>query len=425
MKYSRPRGTVDIYDENIDYFNFVYDTLKMISKIYSFKEMQTPIFEPIELFQKNIGETTDIVTKEFYNFRDKSNRELVLRPEGTLPVARSVIENKLLHTGLLPLKYFYIGSMFRYERPQSGRQREFHQYGVEYISIKNIYQQIEIIMLSLNILNTFKLKKFVLKINYIGTLETREKWIDSLKNYFMKHKKSLSKDSVERINKNPLRILDDKEDSKKECVINAPTIDSFLTENEIKEKNEIIDILNKSKINYIFDQTMVRGLDYYSGLVFEFCSTLESLSNQSTIIGGGKYENMFSQMGEDNHVCIGFALGIERLIIALQDENPFISRDSLDVYFANITEDNFVPLIIISMLRSSGISVDTNFNIFKLDKHFKSAEKLKPKLILIFGNKEKSAEKIIIKNQKDNKEKIVKLDSLVKEIEKILRNKNN
>lgn len=425
MKYSRPRGTVDIYDENIDYFNFVYDTLKMISKIYSFKEMQTPIFEPIELFQKNIGEATDIVTKEFYNFRDKSNRELVLRPEGTLPVARSVIENKLLHTGLLPLKYFYIGSMFRYERPQSGRQREFHQYGVEYISIKNIYQQIEIIMLSLNILNTFKLKKFVLKINYIGTLETREKWIDSLKNYFMKHKKSLSKDSVERINKNPLRILDDKEDSKKECVINAPTIDSFLTENEIKEKNEIIDILNKSKINYIFDQTMVRGLDYYSGLVFEFCSTLESLSNQSTIIGGGKYENMFSQMGEDNHVCIGFALGIERLIIALQDENPFISRDSLDVYFANITEDNFVPLIIISMLRSSGISVDTNFNIFKLDKHFKSAEKLKPKLILIFGNKEKSAEKIIIKNQKDNKEKIVKLDSLVKEIEKILRNKNN
>lgn len=425
MKYSRPRGTVDIYNENIDYFNFVYDTLKMISKIYSFQEMQTPIFESTELFQKNIGDTTDIVTKEFYNFKDKSNRDLVLRPEGTLPVARSVIENKLLHTGLLPLKYFYIGPMFRYERPQSGRQREFHQYGVEYISIKNIYQQIEIIMLSLNILNTFKLKNFILKVNYIGTLDTRNKWIHALEKHFLKHKKSLSKDSIERINKNPLRILDDKEDSKKECVINAPKIDLFLTENEILEKNEIIDILNKSKINYILDSTMVRGLDYYSGLVFEFCSTLEVLNNQSTIIGGGKYENMFSQMGEDNHVCIGFALGIERLIIALKHESPFIKKDSLDVYFANLTEDNFVPLIIISMLRSSGISVDTHFSIFKLDKHFKVAEKLKPKLILIFGHKEKNDEKIIIKNQKNNKEKIVKLNILTKEIEKFLRDKNN
>ncbi|MEG1821170.1 MAG: histidine--tRNA ligase, partial [Malacoplasma sp.] len=424
MKYLKPRGTTDIYGEDIDYFNFVCETLKIIAQLYSFKEMQTPIFESKELFQKNIGTETDIVVKEFYDFKDKGNRDLVLRPEGTLSIARSVIENKLLHSNKLPLKYFYIGSMFRYERPQSGRQREFHQFGIEYISIKNVYQQIELIMMSINILNTFKLKKTVLKINYIGKLETREKWINSLKKYFSKYKKELTADSVDRINKNPLRILDDKVDSKKDCVINAPKIDSFLTPEEIVERDEILNILNKSKVEYTLDSNMVRGLDYYSGLVFEFISTLDVLNNQSTIIGGGKYENMFSDMGEDNHACIGFALGIERLIIALKDENPLPPRNNVDVYFANITNDNFVSLIIISMLRSSGISVDCDFSISKLDKHFKFAEKISPKIILIFGNKEKDDEKIIMKFQKTGKEKIVKLDNLAKEIQKFLKVKN-
>ncbi|MEG2198289.1 MAG: histidine--tRNA ligase [Malacoplasma sp.] len=424
MKYLKPRGTTDIYGDDIDYFNYVCDTLKIIAQLYSFKEMQTPIFESKELFQKNIGTATDIVVKEFYDFKDKGNRDLVLRPEGTLSIARSVIENKLLYSNKLPLKYFYIGSMFRYERPQSGRQREFHQFGVEYISIKNVYQQIEMIMLSINILNTFKLKKTTLKINYIGKLETREKWINSLKKYFSKYKKELSSDSVQRINTNPLRILDDKLDSKKECVINAPKIDSFLTPEEIVERDEILNILNKSKVEYVLDSNMVRGLDYYSGLVFEFISNLEILNNQSTIIGGGKYENMFSDMGEDNHACIGFALGIERLIIALKDENPLPPCNGVDVYFANITNDNFVPLIIISMLRSSGISVDNDFNISKLDKHFKFAEKISPKIILIFGNKEKEDEKIIIKFQKTGKEKTVKLDNLAKEIQKFLKVNN-
>lgn len=419
--YAKLRGTIDIYGEEIIYYNYVTSSLRIISNLYGFSEIITPIFEGKNLFSNNIGDDTDIVTKEFYDFKDKGGRDVVLRPEGTLPVIRSVVENKLTYTETLPLKYFYIGPMFRYERPQSGRQRQFTQYGVEYIGIKNNYQQVEIILLALNILNTFKIKNFSLKINYIGSLETRTIWIEELRKYFLKYKKDLTEDSINRLKKNPLRILDDKIDSKKEFVKNAPKIDDFLTEKEVQEKNELINLLNTFKINFEFDSTMVRGLDYYSGLVFEFVSNLNILNNQSTIIGGGKYENIFSKFGQDNLVCIGFAIGIERLIVALKQENPIDVSEKFDIYFANLIENNVTSLFIISLLRSAGFAVESNLATFKLDKHFKIAEKKNPKIILILGQKELSEEKIIIKNQDTKKEKLVKIDLLLKEIQKIFK----
>lgn len=416
MKFIKPRGTVDLFDNEVNYFEKVIETLKVIAKMYCFNQIITPMFESKELFESNIGDTTDIVTKELYDFLDKGDRKIALRPEGTLPVIRSVVENKLIHTKNLPIKFFYYGPMFRYERPQSGRQRQFHQFGVETIGINNVYQQIELILMSLNILNTFKIKKFVLKINYIGSLETRINWINKLKSYFSLYKDKLTEDSIERLSKNPLRILDDKIDGKKDFVVNAPKVDEFLTQKEIEEKKQLIDLLTSLKIDFQFDNTMVRGLDYYSGLVFEFVSLLEQLNNQSTLIGGGKYENIFTKMEEKNLPCIGFGLGIERLIVAIKNEAPINFENKINIYLANLCSNPLSSFFIINLLRSSGFSIDGDLSVFKLEKHFKIAEKYQPQVILIFGEKEKEQESIIVKNQNDKKEKIIKINNLVKEL---------
>lgn len=419
MSFSKPRGTQDIYLQDSLYFNKIVDVLKQVSNIFNYSEILTPIFESKELFVRNIGATSDIVTKEFYDFKDKGDRELVLRPENTVGVIRAVVENKLALSNQLPLNFFYIGPMFRYERPQSGRYRQFYQFGIEKIGIKNVYDQIETILLSNTILKTLKIQEYKLKINFIGNIETREKWIKDLTKYFYGFKNHLTDDSIKRLEKNPLRILDDKVDGEKQFVKDAPGIDKYLTNNEKKEIDEIIRLLKTLDIEFEFDKTLVRGLDYYSGLVFEFVSTSNILIGQSTLIGGGKYSKLVSEIGGPELDCIGFGLGIDRIIMAYKNENKEPIFSTIDLYIASVGEEQKVKdvcFILNNLARLNGLVSSCNNDISKLDKHFKYAEKMSPKYIAILGSKELEKNVVILKDQTNKKEEVVNLLEFINKI---------
>lgn len=421
MIIKKPRGTYDLFGQEMELYNKICEELKSISKSYNCSEIKTPIFEHKELFVRNIGEASDIVTKEFYDFKDKSDRDLALRPENTVGVIRSVIENKLLYTQPLPLKFFYIGPMFRYERPQSGRNRQFHQFGIEFIGTKNLFNEVEGILFAIEILKKLNIQNWKLKVNYIGSLETRQKWINALKSYFKKYEKDLTEDSKNRIEKNPLRILDDKVDGSKTFVKNCPKIEEFLSNEEKEEFKSLHNYLKNVISNFELDDTLVRGLDYYSGLVFEFVSTSEKLKGQSTIIGGGRYAKLTKELGDDDYVCFGFALGIERLILAYCDENNFIRNNSVDIYVAAIgsIDSQIEVLKFVNQLRSNNFSVEANFDLKKIDKQFKNSNKYNPAIILVYGDEEHKNKKVSIKNQLTSESKIVDLKNINDEITKI------
>ncbi|MGL4617150.1 MAG: histidine--tRNA ligase [Mycoplasmoidaceae bacterium] len=410
----KPRGTIDIYGNFSEFFFNFSRFLEDISWSYGYSRVETPIFESKDLFYRNEYDTSDMIENEMYNFIDKGNREITLRPEGTASIARFVVEEKILHKEKHPLKYFYIGPMFRYERPQSGRQRQFYQYGIECISIQSIYDEVEIILLAKKIIEKLKIENIVLKLNYIGNKQTRKKWNIELKKYFKENINLLTEDSKNRIEKNPLRILDDKVDSKKNVVKNAPEIDGFLSEEE-KEYIELFKkIMKKNNIKFEWDKNLVRGLDYYTGIVFEIVSNEKNI----TIIGGGKYEKIFSEIGENDYSCFGFALGMERTIgIAKLDSLDDYKRKNL-VYFANLTKNDFDSFNIINDMRENEIKVVTSYDTNKLKQHFKISEKYNPNIILIYGDKEKENSEIIIKNQITKKEEKIKLNGLIKKLKK-------
>ncbi len=419
-KYTKPRGTQDLFYENIDKFNSLCSFLQNTSSLYGFKQIKTPIFENKNLFIRSVGEESNIVTKEFYDFQDKSGREMALRPEGTAPVIRAVIENKLIDKYPSPLKLSYLEPMFRYERPQSGRLRQFHQFGVEVINTSSLYDEIELLILVDDILNKLKIKKAKLNLNNIGSLSSRKKWINELSNYFHKYEKDLSSESKKRIDINPLRILDDNDESKKTVVINAPKIDNFLSNGEKKYFENILDMLNKFKINYVINKNIVRGLDYYSGLVFEVISNLDILAGQPTIIGGGKYVNLVSELGGKNVECIGFAIGIERLLLALNVENNNLSPDTNPNIIIGTLDNkyNSYSLFVSNILRKSNFKTICNFNSIKIKNHFSLATKLNAEYVIIIGQNEFKNKTITIKNQKTLIQKTIDTNNLLKFLNK-------
>lgn len=410
----KPRGTYDLYGDDFQVFEYISNVLKRETKKFNTFEMMTPIFEHKELFIRSIGEQSDIVTKEFYDFKDKGDRELVLRPENTIGIIRCVVENKLIHKLPLPLRYFYLGPMFRYERPQNGRYRQFNQFGIEWIGIKNIYEQIDLLKLAKRILSQLQINDYQLVINYIGNLSSRQKWIEALKKYFENYKDQLSEDSLNRLSKNPLRILDDKVDGKKEFVINCPKIKEFLSEDEKEEFKQILNALKALNIDYKIDETLVRGLDYYDGLIFEFVSNSKILTGQSTIIGGGKYCSLTKELGDDDMQCIGFGLGIDRIML-LAREFILNQNNSIlpNVYIAAIFDNEYQKINIYNLvdkLRDYDIKLEWNFNLNKMDKHFKNAKKNNSEIIIIYGKEEIENNTLKIQNQIQKEEKILKLD---------------
>lgn len=415
---SKPRGTQDYFfelDPTLDIFTNVAKTLANLNGYY---EVQTPIFEHIELFKRSSGETSDIVNKELYNFFDKGNREIALRPEMTASVCRSIVENKLINKMTLPIKCFYIGPMFRYERPQSGRMRQFHQFGIECIGSRSYLDDVEMIIFAQSFLNVFKYENHELHINNICSVQTRSKWITALKKYFVKYKSQLSEDSVRRLATNPLRILDDKVDGQKPFVKKAPKVIEFATKEEIAYFKKITDALDAQKVKYVVDETLVRGLDYYTNLVFEFISTQESLKGQPTIIGGGRYNNLIKELGGPNVDCVGLAIGLDRIAVALKDnkilQNSKKEYVKVDCIIASLDKKiDITAQILAKLLRYSGISTLCNFGVSKLTKHFKYAEKVNAQFVIIIGEKEIRESCVLVKNQKTLKQEKVKIDDLV------------
>ena len=418
---NRPKGTKDIFGDRQLAREYILNILKSFAKTYNFNKISTPTFERKEVFVKSAGETSDIVSKEMYEFEDKKGRKMTLRPEGTAGVIRAIVENKLY--ARLPLKLFYEGSMFRYENPQQGRQREFTQFGVEIISEKSPFLDAEVITLAYTILKSLKLP-FKLVINSIGDKDTKEKYSLALKEYFNKHKDELTNDSINRIESNPMRILDDKIDGAKDVVKKAPIISDFYSVESKKYFDSLLEFLDSMDIKYEVDYRLVRGLDYYTDTAFEFVSTSDRVGSQSTIIGGGRYDNLVKQFGGPELSGVGFGIGVERLV------NDFIEMDKmseieedLDVYVLNISEGQEISVSgIVYMLRSCGISTEWNYKPLRIKKAFNKADKSKAKIIVIAGENELKEGNVKVKIS--GKEKTVDINDLIKYISGVLDENN-
>ena len=407
------RGTVDLLpDELIKWQNVEKILLEQLSRS-SIKEIRTPILEMTELFIRGIGEETDVVSKEMYTFLDRGERSCTLRPEGTASVARALIQNGISSNPLQ--KLWYMGPMFRYERPQAGRQRQFHQLGVEFIGYESVRSDIEIIALAWDILGRLGIKELNLEINTLGDINDRLNFQNSFLKWLEINKNSLDFDSQNRIDKNPLRILDTKNVQTKKLLENAPRLFDFLSEESHKRYSELKKYLEDLKIPYIENYNLVRGLDYYTHTAFEITSG--ALGSQATVCGGGRYNDLIKQMGGPKTPAIGFAIGLERLIL-LAGKELEVPRNT-DIYIVNqgiIAESLAIDLS--RKLRNYDLLVELDLSGASFSKQFKKANKLNSKSIIVIGDDEAANKKFIIrlfdKSNNGNKEEIISFDNDIK-----------
>ncbi len=320
MAYTAPRGTVDLLIEDTTKWQKLEQILRTISDLYNVKEIRTPIFEHTELFNRSVGDTSDVVTKEMYTFEDKKGRSITLRPEGTAGVARAFVENKLFSLPDKPVKLYYMGPMFRYERPQKGRQRQFHQFGVEMLGVENPALDVEAMCMAVTIVKALGLKNVRLVINTLGDSQSRDMHKQALKAHFKPYLDELCYDCNQRFEKNPLRILDCKVDKEHETMKTAPKTLDYLTDESKAYFDEVCSLLDDLEVEYEVDPNLVRGLDYYCHVVFEVISDDPILGAQATLGGGGRYNSMIEELGGPATPGIGFAFGMERLTIALGNE---------------------------------------------------------------------------------------------------------
>ncbi|SGA02795.1 histidyl-tRNA synthetase [Mycoplasmopsis arginini] len=380
--FNRLKGTKDIFGKEARILNFIRQTFEKVSDRYNFSFIETPIIEDYALFVRATGETSDIVTKEMYVFQDKGQRTISLRPECTASTIRAYVENKI--NNLEKTKLYYFGPMFRYERPQKGRYRQFIQGGVELIEDKSVLSNFEIIKFANDFLKELKLNDFVLQINNLGSFESRNKYINYLKDYFQKYKDQLSEISKLRLEKNVLRILDDKEENQKEFVKNAPKLIEFLSDEEKKDFDELINLLNNFGISYEINPYLVRGLDYYTDIVFEFVSTSEALGSQSTILGGGRYDGMIESFGGPKIGSIGFAFGLDRIaeIISFNIEKYDNLKNKLDILIAYLNDEEKQKIINIAYDLRKEFNVELINKKITIKQLFKQNYQLKPNILI-------------------------------------------
>ena len=414
------RGTVDLFpDQLIKWQNVEKILIDQLSRA-SIKEIRTPILEMTELFIRGIGEGTDVVSKEMYTFLDRGERSCTLRPEGTASVARALIQNGISSKPLQ--KLWYMGPMFRYERPQAGRQRQFHQLGVEFVGYEAVRSDIEIISLAWDILGKLGIKELNLEINTLGDLNDRLNFQKSFLEWLEMNKDSLDVDSQKRINKNPLRILDSKNVQTKKILENAPRLFDFLSEKSLERYSGLKKQLKFLKIPYIENFNLVRGLDYYTHTAFEITSG--SLGSQATVCGGGRYDNLIKQMGGKDTPAIGFAIGLERLILLAGKE---LEADrQTDIYIVNKgLNAELLAMNLSRKLSKYDLLVELDLSGATFSKQFKKANKLKSKSIIVLGDDEASNEEFVIrlfnKDSSENKEEIISVENDIK-LEKWINN---
>ena len=399
MKLQRPKGTVDILPGESEKWQFVEATMRRVFATYRFSEIRTPLFEHYEVISRSVGDTTDIVTKEMYDFYDKGDRHVTLRPEGTAPVVRSYVENKKFAPEVQkPFKVYYTGSMFRYERPQAGRLREFHQIGVENFGSKNPATDVETIAMAKAFFDQVGVKNIKLVINSLGDSETREHYREALIGYLEQHLDSLSDDSKRRLHENPLRVLDSKDKQDIAIVKDAPSILDFLTDASQQHLTDVKAMLESLNIVYTVDQNMVRGLDYYNDTIFEFMTEIKG--KELTICGGGRYDSLVSYFGGPETPGFGFGIGVDRLLLVLEEQGASLpAAQPLDVYVVVLgASANVAALKLVQSLRDQGYAVERDVLNRKIKQQFKSAEEFGAKVIITLGESEVETGEIVVKN---------------------------
>ena len=410
---SKPKGTYDLYGEQVKKWQYISRVVDEVMERYNYGYIRTPIFESSELFHRGVGDTTDIVTKETYDFVDRGERNMTLRPEGTAGVVRSYIENKMYGDPIQPVKLYYNGTMYRYERPQAGRDRELTQFGVEVLGSDDPAMDAEVISVAVNIFKMLGLKGVKVKINSLGDIESRNKYREVLIDYFKPHIDELCEDCRERLEKNPLRILDCKVDADNELLKNAPVMLDYLNEaskNRFEDVQNYLDVLD---IEYEVDPKIVRGLDYYCHTVFEIEATVKDFGANNVIAAGGRYDTLVSNLGGPETPGIGFACGLGRLVLALDKEEiqlPINSQLDAFVLYVNDTEKEYA-MALTQDLRLNGFRVETELTGRSLKGQFKQADRLGAKYLIILNNEDLVGGEIQVK---DNATKEV---TMVKEAE--------
>ena len=409
----KAKGTYDVFGEYGKKLLYVEELIEGLMEKYNYEYFRTPIFESSNLFHRGVGETTDIVTKETYDFMDRGERPLTLRPEGTASIVRSFIENKMYGNHAMPVKAWYYGPMFRYERPQSGRFREFYQFGVEVFGSEDASVDAEIISIPVNLYKMLGLKGIKVNINTLGDKESREAYRTALIEYFKPHIDELCDDCKERFLKNPLRILDSKIDSSKDIMKSAPKTIDYLNEVSKNHFNKVKEYLNSLNIDYEVNTSLVRGLDYYTHTVFEVEAKVEGFGSQNVLCGGGRYDNLVETLDGPKTSGVGFAMGLERLMTALDYEKidlPIINN--IDIYVIPMSEDDKeYALNITQDLRLNGFIVDTDYNNRNLKNNFKVADRLQARFIILIGEEERQEDIITIKKNDGHSEyKVLKQD---------------
>lgn len=421
MKLQKPKGTQDILPADSAKWQYVENVSRETFKKYNYGEIRTPMFEHYEVISRSVGDTTDIVTKEMYDFHDKGDRHITLRPEGTAPVVRSYVENKLFAPEVQkPVKVYYIGSMFRYERPQAGRLREFHQLGVECFGSKNPATDVETIAMAYQLFNTLGIKDVTLHLNSLGNTESRLAYRQALIDYLTPMRESLSKDSQRRLDENPLRVLDSKEKEDKVAVENAPSILDYLDEESQAHFDEVRTMLDSLNIPYVIDTNMVRGLDYYNHTIFEFITTIDK--SELTICAGGRYDSLVEYFGGPETAGFGFGLGLERLLLVLDKQGIELPvEESLDVYIAVLGSGaNGKALELVQAIRYQGFKAERDYLGRKIKAQFKSADTFKAKTVITLGESEVESGQVNVKNNATREEVTVSFEELTKNFAAVL-----
>ncbi|MCA1038995.1 histidine--tRNA ligase [Bacillus infantis] len=422
MAMNIPRGTQDILPGESEKWQYVEEKARELCSRFQYQEIRTPIFEHTELFLRGVGDTTDIVQKEMYTFEDRGGRSLTLRPEGTAPTVRSFVENKMHGYANQPVKLYYTGPMFRYERPQAGRFRQFVQFGVEALGSSDPAIDAEVIALAMSIYKELGLKKLKLVINSLGDKESRNSHREALIAHFKPRIGEFCSDCQNRLEKNPMRILDCKKDREHELMQTAPSILDYLNEDSRNYFNKVQQYLTDVSIDFTVDPNLVRGLDYYNHTAFEIMSDAEGFGAITTLCGGGRYNGLTEEIGGPEAPGIGFAFSIERFLSALEAEDIKLPVDEgIDCYLVALGEeakDHSVGLL--HKLRMAGFSAERDYLDRKIKTQFKAADRMNAKYVAVLGEDELKAGKINVKSMETGDQTEVSLDSFIDQLKELI-----
>ncbi|MGP1583613.1 histidine--tRNA ligase [Peptostreptococcus stomatis] len=420
MLTKAPRGTKDIIPAEAYKWNYLEEKFRDLCRLYGYEEIRTPVFEHTELFKRGVGDTTDIVQKEMYTFKDRGDRDLTLKPEGTAGVIRAFIENKM-YAETQPTKLFYITPCFRYERPQSGRQRQFHQFGVEAIGSDTPSLDAEVISLAMQFLGEAGLKDLTVSINSVGCPVCREEYNRLLKDYLATKAHVLCDLCNDRRDKNPMRVIDCKNETCQANIVDIPLMADHLCDNCKDHFKQLKAYLDEMNIKYVVDKKIVRGLDYYKRTAFEIISN--DLGAQSTVCGGGRYDGLVEQIGgPSGYSGIGFGLGAERLLLTLEANGVEIGNPNhTDIFVVTIGDKaKLKSFSILKDLRVNHISADKDHLDRSLKAQFKYSNKINAKYTIVIGDDELDKDKATLKNMETGDQKLIKISELVNELRSVL-----